>query len=1807
TLGGGTSQAIIVVNSTNSYRDNTSTQITANNIAIICGGQINDWDAINHPVDSDFTPKISATASARIKGYDYAVGSVINQSNTIDQYSTLIALGDPKSPASKIISTDENTSGSYFCYLNNNFAQWQENDPILFSDSYANTSGTIQFGLLTFDVEVHETGVLVNGKHFDWSAVDPANSVHYQSLVSSSSDPLDRLFTSFVAGKSLSVEAALGEIMDASGLDTFKQNYALPQSEVAYLLQQIEVPQASIKIVADQIRGTGTVSAQVPKLNVINRTSGWLILNGIASHTNRNAGKVLLLDSQGNPTTAPGLTIHSDPNPDKKIDVSVSPATSSSAKPFMIVAGYLNAPSSDVTLTNNYGPIIELAPIRAASVTINVPNSAFVVYTPDSYFGTGGNSMLAFENAAYANALDLNSSANPSSNLPFLPGQTTSGIDANYIAPAAADYVNGTHTSRIPLAASGPTHVITPQLGQGITAAQIAIFAKVIDINAPLKVGKTENLSVTLSSDLGTQFRNHKAAYDSGSTSNPLLVVQNVCQDSPDVTATYDARTHQITLSSMTLSQSIRVLLDGQIISTVDGSMVQLLGGPGGTTQVWNQTGIPLILNNIDAGAANITGSVEFRDTATQINTRYIYNSANEGISVFTAPRNQSYSATPDQILNSQTINYQPQSNTLFVSNQRQDIFKAAATWASSPDGNLRWYPASTWNFGDVSKSGFSEFKTVNAASISSDQKQLTLTTNGTGGAANAAWLQQSIDVTRSFLVSFRYEGSGDADGIAFALQTAGTGVVGESGSALGYTGITNNKAAFLINRYTYRNDTNSGVKFVSNDPTDLKYQTGMSFTGLTEVQLYYDALQKNWFAFVMDGTGGKHFTNLEIDLASQFGSNPVFAGFTGSTGKYSSTQTVKNFLLVYDPQTVSAIDHLESDLVHVVDPQHSGFTGFGPAGYLTADSISADTITFANYDNYGNRQRAAWYGQRISTDVDSLSVDFTYQASFQNPKIEGFDDFVPQSTSYASAITPGNITLTNGSQSIARAAWLGGEIGTKDDFEINFKYQTDGKAVQGFSNFAAPTTTANAATITSNQITLTNGTTGIARAAWNKDQVPINYGFTIDFTYQASGDRNADGVALVFQKQGTNAVGGSGGGLGYVGIAGNKAAYQINIFGGSGQTKGSNFVTTNTSGTYNDTNKLIGGVNFSNGNRIQVRLTYDPISHQIFESLTDLDNNNTYTHTYSNIDLASVLGTSQAYIGFTGSSGGQTATQTVKDFSFQSNQADGIALVFQKQGTGAIGNGASGLGYVGIPGAKVAYQINLFGGDSHTIGSNFVTTNTSGTYNSTGSVNFASGHLIQVRLSYNSHAQQLTEKLTDLTSNTTYTKTYSNINLAGLLGPTTYVGFTGGSGAVTAVQSVQDFSLESFPDDGVALVFQSAGTQVSGSAEDGLGYVGISGPTAAYQINLKSNGLQGSNFVTTNTAGTYLSTGTVDFASRNPIRVQLNYNRAQRQLTESLTDTVNRTTFSRMYNIDLASVLGPTTYIGFTAPQGGIQRVQTVKNFTLGGTTTKTGFKQVFAAKPLSKASDNSITSYATDFNTWVRADHPIRVDFSGISTSNDLNVVSNASLILNGLIRVANTASLTAISGSITSTSTGSVTARTVGISAEGIDGFVGTIDNPVSVSQTKTGTQSGFVSASGISGVYLASPGDLSIGYVSTVSPTDSHDGPVVISASGDIVPYSSSSLIFAGKLSLTSGGSIGSIEKPLQVQLVPNVVLDGSTVAGLLDAQAAGDISVYHFGDVRVGSVKTPGTVAIATHDGSILDGLTLDALGLNDPT
>jgi len=156
----------------------------------------------------------------------------------------------------------------------------------------------------------------------------------------------------------------------------------------------------------------------------------------------------------------------------------------------------------------------------------------------------------------------------------------------------------------------------------------------------------------------------------------------------------------------------------------------------------------------------------------------------------------------------------------------------------------------------------------------------------------------------------------------------------------------------------------------------------------------------------------------------------------------------------------------------------------------------------------------------------------------------------------------------------------------------------------------------------------------------------PIN-SFTTSFDYQASG--SADGMAFILQDStaGSSALGtsGGGGGLGYDGIF-PSAAVEFNIY--DGHMRGTYFATNGSTGNYNPT----GDVEVQSGHEIQVVLSYN--DSVLTETLTDLTNGHTYSTSYNNVDLASILGSDTAYVGFSGGTGADTSTQTVSNFTFQ-------------------------------------------------------------------------------------------------------------------------------------------------------------------------------------------------------------------------------------------------------------------------------------------------------------------------------------------------------------------------------------------------------------------------------------------------------------------------------------------------------------------------------------------------------------------------
>jgi autotransporter-associated beta strand protein len=202
---------------------------------------------------------------------------------------------------------------------------------------------------------------------------------------------------------------------------------------------------------------------------------------------------------------------------------------------------------------------------------------------------------------------------------------------------------------------------------------------------------------------------------------------------------------------------------------------------------------------------------------------------------------------------------------------------------------------------------------------------------------------------------------------------------------------------------------------------------------------------------------------------------------------------------------------------------------------------------------------------------------------------------------------------------------------------------------------------------ITNNVLTLTDNNLSEARSAFFN--VPISdAAFTATYTYQASGNRAADGAAFVIQNdsRGAAALGVGGGSLGYAGIT-PSFAVEFNIYSPNGV--GTAMHTGGAIGGYANT-----GLGFSNGDPIKAVVTYDG-SANVTEQLTDLTTSGTYGQTFVLGSLPQLLGGNSFFVGFTGGDGGAASTQTISSFSLTSS---GISSVSPAGGPLRIAGGAT-------------------------------------------------------------------------------------------------------------------------------------------------------------------------------------------------------------------------------------------------------------------------------------------------------------------------------------------------------------------------------------------------------------------------------------------------------------------------------------------------------------------------------------------------
>jgi Legume lectin domain/Chitobiase/beta-hexosaminidase C-terminal domain/Fn3 associated len=191
-------------------------------------------------------------------------------------------------------------------------------------------------------------------------------------------------------------------------------------------------------------------------------------------------------------------------------------------------------------------------------------------------------------------------------------------------------------------------------------------------------------------------------------------------------------------------------------------------------------------------------------------------------------------------------------------------------------------------------------------------------------------------------------------------------------------------------------------------------------------------------------------------------------------------------------------------------------------------------------------------------------------------------------------------------------------------------------------------------------RLQLTNGAANEAGSAFFTTPMNIT-SFTTDFTFQLS-DAMADGITFTIQNSsaGAKALGPTGGGLGYgpdsiggTGGISNSVAVKYDLYNNNGEGEDSTGLYTNgASPTTPATDMTSSGVILNNGDTMTVHITYNGTT--LAMTITDSTVNATFSTSWP-INIPQTIGGNTAFVGFTGGTGGETASQKIETWTFAS------------------------------------------------------------------------------------------------------------------------------------------------------------------------------------------------------------------------------------------------------------------------------------------------------------------------------------------------------------------------------------------------------------------------------------------------------------------------------------------------------------------------------------------------------------------------
>jgi Legume lectin domain/Chitobiase/beta-hexosaminidase C-terminal domain len=577
--------------------------------------------------------------------------------------------------------------------------------------------------------------------------------------------------------------------------------------------------------------------------------------------------------------------------------------------------------------------------------------------------------------------------------------------------------------------------------------------------------------------------------------------------------------------------------------------------------------------------------------------------------------------------------------------------------------------------------------------------------TDGGSTEASAAWYPTALNV-QGFSTDFTFQQqpgtNPEGDGLTFAIQGVGTSAVGLSGGALGYgaqvSGGTGGIANSVAVKFALFNDgkCNNCTGMYTNGAAPITPETtlgggvNLQSGDIFAVHISYDGTTLTMTITDTVDNSKTFTTSWPINIPATVGGNTAFAGFTGGTGHYTIVQDILSWTYVS-----TTTGGQQTAATPVISPTTGTFTSAqtvtitdatsGSSIFYTTDG-SQPTTSSTQYTNAFTVSTTTTV-KAIATAPNFLQSATATSVITINPQSQTATPVIsPVTGTYSSTQTVSITDATSGSSifytvdgsqpTTSSKQYTGGfsvsttttvkAIATAPNFTQSntatsvITIQSGGTPNINFgSGFTAAGLSFNGrGTINGSRLQLTDGGAGEASSAWFSTPVNVQ-AFTTDFQLQLI-NPNADGMTFAIQNAGTAALGSSGGGLGYASsVCGSTTgiptslAVKFDLFQNCQEGNNSTGLYTNGASPTGPATTLGGGVSLHSGDILQVHMTYDGTT--LTMTITDTATNATFTTSWT-INIPATVGGNTAFVGFTGGTGGQTATQQVISWTYSSN-----------------------------------------------------------------------------------------------------------------------------------------------------------------------------------------------------------------------------------------------------------------------------------------------------------------------------------------------------------------------------------------------------------------------------------------------------------------------------------------------------------------------------------------------------------------------